>query len=87
MRRIELKHFNGQWKNRGVVHRIRRKLERSIAQGECVLLDGEDVVDLELPFLRAIVEGLPEDKFLLIGFSALQPFPPASANDAPSPLI
>lgn len=72
--RIELKRYNGQWGNRGVVDRLRRKLERRVAQGECVLLDGEDVVGLDLPVLRAVVEGLPQDKFRLLGFTTLQPF-------------
>jgi hypothetical protein len=87
LRRIELKQFNGQWNKRGVVQRIRRKVQRSIAQGECVLLDGEEVVDLELPILRAMVAGLPEDKFRLLGFSALRSFPPPREEDMRKPSI
>jgi hypothetical protein len=75
VRRIELKRYNGQWNHRGVVERIRRKLTRSISQGECVLLDGEDVVGLKTAVLRAMVDGLPRDKLRLVGFPAFQPYP------------
>jgi hypothetical protein len=75
LRRIELKRYNGQWANRGLIARLHRKLSRAIAQGECVLLDGEDVVGLELEDLQALVAGLPEDKIRLAGFSSQRLFP------------
>jgi hypothetical protein len=61
--------------------RIHRKLSRAIAQGECVLLDGEDVVGLELEALQAIVTGLPEDKVRLLGFADLRSFPLPDGRD------
>ena len=75
MRRLELRVYNGQWDNRGVVTRLRRKLERCAAQGECVLLDGEDVQGLSPQALHVLVMGLPENKVKAIGFPALRPFP------------
>ncbi len=75
MRRLELRAYNGQWDNRGVVTRLRRKLERCAAQGECVLLDGEDVQGLSPQALHVLVMGLPENKIRPVGFPALRPFP------------
>ena len=75
MRRLELRAYNGQWDNRGVITRLRRKLERCAAQGECVLLDGEDVVGLTPQALYVLVMGLPENKIKAIGFPTLRPFP------------
>ena len=75
MRRLELRTYNGQWDNRGVIMRLRHKLERCAAQGECVLLDGEDVVGLSPQALYALVMGLPESKIKPIGFPALRPVP------------
>jgi len=75
MRRFELRAYNGQWENRGVITRLRRKLERCAAQGECVLLDGEGVEGLSSQQLYALVRGLPENKVRPAGFPALRPFP------------
>jgi hypothetical protein len=75
VRRIELRVFNGQWDNRGVVKRLRRKFERCAAQGECLLVDGEGVAGLSAPVLHVLVLGLPQDKVRFIGFPALRPFP------------
>jgi len=84
LRRIELKVYNGRWLNRGVLARIRRKVERSIDQGECIVLDGEDVVGLELPSLQMIVTGLPDDKLCLAGIPALRVFPLPGGAHAPN---
>jgi hypothetical protein len=46
-----------------------------------VLLDGEDVVGLELEALQAIVTGLPEDKVRLLGFADLRSFPLPDGRD------
>ena len=75
-----MKVYNHQFQNRGVLARIRRKLERSVAQGECVLLDGEGVEGLSPQDLYALVAGLPENKIRAIGFPALRPFPLPSAS-------
>jgi hypothetical protein len=75
MRRLELKFHNGRYDHRGVMRRIRYKIERSIEQGECVLLDGEDVVALSADQVRLLVAGLPPEKFRAIGFPSLRPFP------------
>jgi len=75
LRRLEIKVYNHQFQNRGVLARIRRKLERSVTQGECVLLDGEGVEGLAPQDLYALVVGLPENKIRPIGFPALRPFP------------
>jgi len=75
VRRIILSDFNGQWEHRGVITRLRGKLERASAQGECLLLDGEDVHGLSPQGLHFLVTGLPENKVKAIGFPALRPFP------------
>ena len=75
MRRVELRIFNGSWEKRGVVARLRRKFERAAAQGECLILDGEDVSGLSPQALHALVRGLPENKVKPIGFPALRPYP------------
>lgn len=75
MRRLEIRVYNHQFQNRGVLARIRRKLVRSAAQGECVLLDGEGVEGLSPQGLYALIAGLPEDKIRAIGFVSLRPFP------------
>ena len=74
-----MKVYNHQFQNRGVLARIRRKLERSVTQGECVLLDGEGVEGLSPQDLNSLVRGLPENKIRAIGFPALRPFPLPSA--------
>jgi hypothetical protein len=79
LRRLEVKVYNHQFQNRGVLARIRRKLERAVTQGECVLLDGEGVEGLSPQDLYALVAGLPENKIRAIGFPALRPFPLPSA--------
>jgi hypothetical protein len=79
LRRLEVKVYNHQFQNRGVLARIRRKLVRSVTQGECVLLDGEGVEGLSPQDLYALVAGLPENKIRAIGFPALRPFPLPSA--------
>lgn len=79
MRRLEVKVYNHQFQNRGVLTRIRRKLERSVTQGECVLFDGEGVEGLSPQDLYSLVAGLPENKIRHIGFTALRPFPLPSA--------
>jgi hypothetical protein len=58
LRRLEVKVYNHQFQNRGVLARIRRKLERSVTQGECVLLDGEGVEGLSPQDLYALIAGL-----------------------------
>jgi hypothetical protein len=75
MTRFELRRFNGQWENRGVIRRIRRKIEARVRMGECVLLDGEGVVGLSEASLNTILDSLPEDKVRVVGISSLQPFP------------
>ena len=52
-----MKVYNHQFQNRGVLVRIRRKLERSVRQGECVLLDGEGVEGLTPQDLYSLVAG------------------------------
>jgi hypothetical protein len=75
MRRLELKAYNGSYDRPSVMGRIRRKIEGSIQQGECVLLDGEDVVALPADQVRILVAGLPPEKLRAIGFPSLRPFP------------
>jgi hypothetical protein len=75
MRRLDLRVYNGQFANRGVMQRIRHKIERSVAQGECVLVDGEDVVAFPTDQLRILVAGFPREKVRIIGFPSLRPFP------------
>jgi hypothetical protein len=74
VRRVELRIFNGSWEKRGVLNRLRRKFERAAAQGECLILDGEDVSGLSPQALHALVLGLPESKVKVIGFPALRPY-------------
>ena len=75
MRRVELRIFNGSWEKRGVVAPLRRKFESAAAQGECLILDGEDVSGLSSQALHALVLGHPENKVKPIGFPALRPYP------------
>ncbi len=75
MRRVKLRFYNGSWEKRGVVARLRRKFERAAAQGECLILDGEDVSGLSPQALHTLVRGLPENKVKPIGFPALRPYP------------
>ena len=82
MRRIELRTYNGQWQDRGVVERIHRRLKHSAAMGECILVDGEHVKDLPEELIQFIFEGLPWQKIRPVGFPSLCPFPPPAAPSA-----
>jgi hypothetical protein len=68
LRRVEIKNYNGLYRNRGVLARIRRKIEGAILQGECVLLDGEGVVGLTAEDLAVLIRDLPAEKLRVAGF-------------------
>jgi hypothetical protein len=74
MRRIELCHF-GQLQNKGVLRRVRRKIEGAIQMGECVLLDAEDAV-VEEHQMEYLVNDLPQDKLRICGFPLYMPVRP-----------
>ena len=75
MTRLELARWRGQWENRGVLPRIRKIIQRRVAQGECVLVDAEDAVGLGVEDLRAMVQGIPVDKVIIAGNPHVRPFP------------
>ncbi len=75
MRRLELKEYNGQFEHSGVLRRLRHKLERTAELGECLLVDGEDVVGLSPVQVRLLFLGLPAEKIRPVGFPALRPHP------------
>jgi hypothetical protein len=75
MRRLELKIYNGQFRHRGVLRRLRRKLEQSAAMGECIVVDGEHVEGLSAVEVSALFSGLPWTKIKPLGFPALRPWP------------
>jgi hypothetical protein len=70
MRRILLQDYNHQFQNRGVLHRLRRKIIRATRQGECILVDGESVDGLTPQQLRELLGGLDPDKVRIAGFPA-----------------
>lgn len=67
MKRFELRIYNHQFCNRGVVERIWRKIARSAAQGECILVDGEDVAGITTDQLRYLLSGLDASKVRVAG--------------------
>jgi hypothetical protein len=75
VRRLEVKVFNGSFGHPGVLLRLRRKLERSAAMGQCLLVDGEGVDELSPIQVHALFAGLPPEKVRPVGFPALRPFP------------
>ena len=75
MKRLEVKVFNGSFGHPGVLLRLRRKIERSAAMGECLLVDGEGVEDLSPIQVHALFAGLPPEKVRPVGFPALRPHP------------
>ncbi len=83
MRRLRLADYNGRWRDRGVLRRLRHKLEQSAALGECVLADGEDVEGLSPVQVFALFAGLPWQKIRPLGFPALRPFPLPLAGQLP----
>jgi len=72
---VELRVFNGSFGHPGVLPRLRRKLQRSAAMGECILVDGDGVEELSPVQVRALFAGLPRDKVRPVGFPALRPYP------------
>ena len=70
MKRFELRIYNHQFCNRGVVERIRRKIVRSAAQGECILVDGEDVAGINADQLQYLLAGLDPSKVQVAGVPA-----------------
>ena len=75
MRWMELRVFNGSFGHPGVLPRLRRKLLRSAALGECVLVNGDGVEELSPVQVRTLFDGLPPDKVRPVGFPALRPYP------------
>jgi len=67
MRRLELSVYQGQIENRGVIQRLRRKILKASAQGECLLLDGEGL-DTSIANLRELLRGYDPSKVKLAGF-------------------
>ncbi|MEI9998791.1 MAG: hypothetical protein WDO13_06280 [Verrucomicrobiota bacterium] len=66
MTRLELRRYNGQWQNRGVIERVRRTIAARVSMGECVLVDGEGVAGLTLADWELICGGFPADKVRVI---------------------
>jgi hypothetical protein len=85
MRRLELKQYNGQFEHTGVLRRLRHKLERTAEQGECLLIDGQDVEGISSVQVRMLFAGLPSEKIRPIGFPILRPFPlPVAGQQRPA---
>jgi hypothetical protein len=57
------------------LQRLRRKLQQSAIQGECVIVDGEEVEGLSPTQVKALLSGLPWEKIRPIGIPAMRPFP------------
>jgi hypothetical protein len=70
MRRIEVRIYNFQFENEGVLRRLRRKIERATKQGECILLDGEDVAGITPEQVASLLNGLDPSKVRIAGFPA-----------------
>jgi hypothetical protein len=70
MRRFELKTYNHQFKNRGVLQRVRRKIVQATRQGECILVDGEGIEGLSSEQFRDLLGGLDPEKVRIAGFPA-----------------
>ena len=83
MVRIELKNWNGQFDNKGVLDRIRRKIEGGQASGT-VLVDCEDAV-LTPEQLAYIKAGFAPHKVKLCGSIATLPYPVPENAVLPSP--
>jgi hypothetical protein len=66
MTRLELRQYNGQWANRGVIRRVRNKIAARVRMGQCVLLDGEGVNGLTRADWISMCGGFPEDKVRVI---------------------
>ncbi len=66
MTRLELRQYNGQWANRGVIKRIRNKIAARVRMGQCVLLDGEGVGGLTRAEWTSMCGGFPEEKVKVI---------------------
>lgn len=75
MRRIVLADYNGRWDDRGVLQRLRRKLQQSAILGECIIVDGEEVEGLSPLQVNALLSGLPWEKIRPVGIPALRPCP------------
>jgi hypothetical protein len=74
MTRLELRSFNGQFRNRGVVERIRRRIQGRVRDGQCVLLDFEGV-EISAQELARILEGWPADRVKSCGMREVLRFP------------
>lgn len=70
-----MKVFNGSFGLPGVLQRLRRKIERSAAMGECVLVDGEGVEELSPIQVHSLFAGLSPEKVRPVGFPSLRPYP------------
>lgn len=83
MVRIELKNWNGQFHNKGVLDRIRRKIEGGQASGT-VLVDCEDAVltKEQLAYLQA---GYAPHKVRFCGSISTLPYPVPENTVRPEP--
>ncbi len=62
MTRLELRRYNGQWTNRGVIQRVRRTIAARVRMGECVLVDGEGLAGLTRADWESICGGCPRTR-------------------------
>lgn len=74
MTRIECRFWNGQYENRGVLQRLKKKITRKVSMGQCVLLDFESTRMTESN-LRELTEGWPVEKVRACGCRETLPFP------------
>jgi hypothetical protein len=73
MRRLELKAYNGQWENKGLRARLRRKILNATRQGECLLIDVEGVEGLTAAELGALLARISRIKLRVTGLASLKP--------------
>jgi hypothetical protein len=74
MSRLELAPWRGQLGNSGVVAKIRRKIAGRIRQGECVLLDFEQVT-LTAEQLAELIQDWPAARVKFCGCREVLAFP------------
>jgi hypothetical protein len=77
MTRLEVRKWNGQYGHRGVIQRIRRKIQGRLQQG-CVLVDFEGVTGISPDHLLLLLDGWPEEQVKICGCveSLCCPLPP-----------
>jgi hypothetical protein len=77
MTRLELRIWNGQLDNRGVIQRIRKKIRGRLQDG-CVLVDLEGVTGISPDHLLLLLDSWPEDRIKICGCgeSLCYPLPP-----------